>query len=1099
MTVPLSTTIMESTTVNNDVTNDGKKKINSITIPFPASVPFDSTERIAYWTGARVRSTFIDYFCGGNGHVFVPSSSTVPLDDPTLLFANSGMTQFKPIFQGVIDPAAPFAKLRRAANSQKCIRAGGKHNDLEDVGKDVYHHTFFEMLGNWSFGDYFKREAIEMAYRLLTEVFAMPKERLYVTFFAGNEKLGLPRDDEAAQIWAEMGIPEDHILPFGMKENFWEMGEQGPCGPCSEIHFDRIGGGRDASSMVNADDPDVLEIWNLVFMQYNREADGSLRPLPSKHVDTGAGLERITSVLQCKRSNYDTDLFAPLFAAIHAGCPESVGPYKGRVGKEQDLDGVDMAYRVVADHIRTLTFAISDGGIPSNEGRGYVLRRILRRAIRYSHEKLHAPPGFFPTLSATVIKEFGDAFPELTRASNLVLKVLTEEEVAFRRTLERGLLQFNRFISETSNGHSNKNVLLGGEAAWRLYDTYGFPLDLTKLLAEERGMSVDEAGYAMCQAEARQLSRNSNSASAMDDPHATVRIDVHVADELEKKHKVPPTDDSPKYDREQAVMKEAAKILAFVYQGSVHTALNLNSNGGKNAVDGESLLSVKADEPFGIVLDRTNFYAEEGGQQADRGTLTLQLHNREEVTFDVVTVQVARGYVLHIGHLRQSDNTMRFEGGSLVSGSVILAAAYDQQRRAGLRRNHTATHALNHALKTVLCGQDEGSNSSNLDQRGSLVAPDRLRFDFAFNGTLGGDHLQAVSDRVNNVIAKNWPVSTAIVPLSQAKEISALRAVFGETYPDPVRLVAILPSTKVDEKDRITLDDILTAPKDSRWHQYSIELCGGTHVASSGDMGSFVIVQEGAIAKGIRRIVALTGPAAEESQHRLQELTEQIKAFARSVKANSATSLAQVESHESNLRDLTKDLDEAAVDAVAKANLRDALAEVRRSLTDSAKSLKTAIAKQAVDHIQALLSNLKTSQKSEIQKGVVLVTELDKGLGDNQKALLAAVQAAIKCGCRIALVYAQDHVSRRLIYQAMTQNTNPNETSISAVLVAKTFGDAYVDAVKELLPQGASAKCGGSQDVSQGSAPLPPFSSNDDNATIAEAFQKAGNAVRSLA
>ena len=397
--------------------------MSSIKAPFAPEIPFTSKERTAYWTVSRVRQTFLDYFCQEHQHTFIPSSSTIPHEDPTLLFANSGMTQFKPIFQGVIDPSAPLAKLTRAANSQKCIRAGGKHNDLEDVGKDVYHHTFFEMLGNWSFGNYFKKEAIEWAWRLLTEVYGMPKDRLYVTYFEGNDKLGLPVDTEAKELWMKVGVAPEHVLPFGMKENFWEMGETGPCGPCTEIHFDRIGG-RDAGAFVNMDDPDVLEIWNLVFMQFNREADGSLKPLPAKHVDTGAGLERVTSVLQDKRSNYDTDVFVPIFAAIQA--VTGARPYTGKVGKAEDVDGVDMAYRVIADHIRTLTFAISDGGIPSNEGRGYVLRRILRRAIRYAHEKLHAPPGAFATLVDVVVDNFGDAFPELRKAPHVVKEVLRE-------------------------------------------------------------------------------------------------------------------------------------------------------------------------------------------------------------------------------------------------------------------------------------------------------------------------------------------------------------------------------------------------------------------------------------------------------------------------------------------------------------------------------------------------------------------------------------------------------------------------------------------------------------------------------------------------
>lgn len=352
---------------------------------------------------------FLDYFIKKRDHQYVHSSSTIPLDDPTLLFANAGMCQFKPVFVGTIDPNSDMAKLKRAVNSQKCIRAGGKHNDLDDVGKDVYHHTFFEMLGNWSFGDYFKREICTWSWELLTKVYGIPTERLYVTYFGGDNESGLEPDLEARDIWLELGVGETRILPGDMKDNFWEMGDQGPCGPCSEIHYDRIGN-RDAAHLVNMDDPDVLEIWNLVFMQFNRESDRSLRPLPNKHIDCGMGFERLVSVIQNKRSNYDTDLFGPLFAAISNGT--GVRPYSGLVG-EDDSEGIDMAYRVLADHARTLTIALSDGGRPDNVGRGYVLRRILRRAVRYASEKLHAKPGFFASLVTTVVELLGDTFPEV--------------------------------------------------------------------------------------------------------------------------------------------------------------------------------------------------------------------------------------------------------------------------------------------------------------------------------------------------------------------------------------------------------------------------------------------------------------------------------------------------------------------------------------------------------------------------------------------------------------------------------------------------------------------------------------------------------------
>ena len=413
----------------------------------------------------------------------VPSSSVVPLSDPTLLFANAGMNQYKSIFLGTVDPQSDFADLKRAVNTQKCIRAGGKHNDLDDVGKDSYHHTFFEMLGNWSFGDYFKKEAITFSWELLTKVYGLDPDRLYVTYFEGDKAGGLDPDTEARDYWKAVGVAEDHILTGNMKDNFWEMGDQGPCGPCSEIHYDRIGG-RNASSLVNQDDPNVLEIWNNVFIQYNRESDRSLKSLPNKHVDTGLGYERLVSVLQNKSSNYDTDVFTPLFETISQ--ITGARPYKGLFG-DDDKDGIDTAYRVVADHVRTLTFAISDGATPNAEGRGYVVRRVLRRGARYARKYLNTDIGaFFSKIVPTLVRQMGEMFPEIRRKESEVKEILDEEEQSFAKTLDRGERQFETYAQKSKLQDIKK---LHGADVWRLYDTFGFPVDLTRLMCEERGLS----------------------------------------------------------------------------------------------------------------------------------------------------------------------------------------------------------------------------------------------------------------------------------------------------------------------------------------------------------------------------------------------------------------------------------------------------------------------------------------------------------------------------------------------------------------------------------------------------------------------------------
>jgi len=752
------------------------------------------------WPSAKIRQTFLDYFATRRDHTIVPSAPCVPLDDPTLLFANAGMNQFKPIFLGQVDPASPLAALTRAADTQKCIRAGGKHNDLEDVGKDTYHHTFFEMLGNWSFGDYFKTEAIEYAYDLLVNVYQLPAGHLYATYFGGDEALGLEADLEARDLWLRY-LPPERVLPFGSKDNFWEMGDVGPCGPCTEIHFDRLGAtGRDAAGLVNADDPNVIEIWNLVFIQYNREASG-LTPLPNKHVDTGMGFERVASILQDKTSNYDTDIFVPIFDAISnaTGCR----PYSAKIGKD-DTDGVDLAYRVVADHIRTLTFAITDGAVPSNDGRGYVLRRILRRAVRYGQQFLKGKTGFFADLIDPLVAQMSEAFPELASKKDFVKEIVLEEEQSFSRTLDRGIERFKKMSEDVG-----ADRVLSGKDAFFLYDTMGFPLDLTQLMAEERDMTVDVTGFEQAMAEAKEISRRdrANRSGLGGKP---LVLEAFETDALQKDG-VQATDDSPKYVWHKDI-EATVKAIFAADKGFLRVTTDVD--------DGT---------PIGIILDRTSYYAEAGGQVADTGKLVLG-----SSSFEVLDCQVFAGFVMHKGVVEAG----KFSVGDQISVSV------DYTRRSRIAPNHTMTHVLNFALREVL--------GDSVDQKGSLVDPSKLRFDFSNTKALSEDQVRQVETICQEKVASKLSVHTKVVSLASAKAIHSLRAVFGEVYPDPVRVVSIGQD----------VDALVSDPENETWRALSIEFCGGTHLTNTSEATNFALLEEGAIAKGIRRVVGVTGDAA---------------------------------------------------------------------------------------------------------------------------------------------------------------------------------------------------------------------------------------------
>ncbi|KAI5786445.1 alanyl-tRNA synthetase [Peziza echinospora] len=831
------------------------------------------------WSAVRVRDTFLSYF-EKHGHTFVPSSSVVPLSDPTLLFANAGMNQYKAIFLGTVDPASDFASLKRAVNTQKCIRAGGKHNDLEDVGKDSYHHTFFEMLGNWSFGDYFKKEAIEMSWELLTKVYGIEPDRLYVTYFGGDEEGGLEPDYEAKDLWKSVGVAEDHILPGNMKDNFWEMGDQGPCGPCSEIHYDRIGG-RNAAHLVNQDDPNVLEVWNNVFIQFNRESDRSLKSLPNKHVDTGMGFERLVSVLQDKLSNYDTDVFTPIFDRIQQ--ITGARKYAGKFGDE-DVDGIDTAYRVIADHVRTLSFSIADGGIPNNEGRGYVVRRILRRGARYARKYFDVPIGnFFSQIVPTLVLQMGEMFPELKKKEADIKEVLDEEEESFARTLDRGEKMFAHYAEQAKLHDSRK---LNGADVWRLYDTFGFPVDLTRIMAEESKLEIDEKEFEAAQHASKEASKSKKKAGG----EVLLALDVHDLGKLETMSSVPKTDDSYKYERGNIT----SRVKAIYHGKEFH----------------ESTQTLPEGAQIGLILDKTNFYAEQGGQENDTGRILID----GKAEFEVDNVQVYAGYVLHTGYIKYGALSIRDE----------VLCEYDELRRWPIRNNHTGTHVLNYALREVL--------GDTIDQKGSLVAAEKLRFDFSHKSGLSPAELERVENISTEYIRQNLKVYAKDVPLAIAREIEGVRAVFGETYPDPVRVVSV----------GVEVEELLRNVKNPDWKKVSVEFCGGTHVNKTGDIKDLVIIEENGIAKGIRRIIAVTGNDAHAVQRVAEEFGKRIAALEK---------MPSGPAKEQEVKSIQVDFNNLTISAVTRAQQKERIAKIVKTALDEQKTKQKAELKQAADTI----------------------------------------------------------------------------------------------------------------------------------------------------
>jgi alanyl-tRNA synthetase len=776
---------------------------------------------------SKVRQTFLDFF-RSKGHEIVPSAPMVVKNDPTLMFNNSGMAPFKDLFLG----NAPI-KFPRVADTQKCLRVSGKHNDLEEVGVDTYHHTMFEMLGNWSFGDYFKKEAITWAWELLTEVYKIEKSRLYVTVFEGSADDGLDFDQEAYDIWKQF-IPEERILRGNKKDNFWEMGDMGPCGPCSEIHYDgrsleeiaKIPG----ASRVNNDDPQVIEIWNNVFMEFERKADGSLVKLPKQHVDTGMGFERLVRVLQGKQSNYDTDVFKPVIDKLEELSGHRYKPENEEAHKKQLI--INIAMRVIADHIRAISFSIADGQLPSNTGAGYVIRRILRRAIRYGYQSLNLKEPFMFRLVPVLANQMGHAFPELVSQKLLIEKVIREEEMSFFRTLENGLKRIDQVCANTIK---EKKQVVDGAIVFELYDTYGFPVDLTSLIARGYGLSIDEAGF---QSELEKQKNRSRVATAVD------------------------TGDWLLVEGRKA--EEGGRT--FVGYKTLESEVRIIQY---------RKVKAKGKEQFQLVLDKTPFYAESGGQVGDVGIL-----ESPNETIKISDTKKENGIIIHFADKMPENFTQTF------------IARVNAERRQLTENNHSATHLLHAALRKVL--------GTHVEQKGSLVNEEHLRFDFSHFSKVTDEEIAEIEAIVNQKIRENIVSDIKEMSIDDARKLGAM-ALFGEKYGDVVRVV--------------TFDK-----------NYSIELCGGTHVPATGQIGLFKIASEGAVAAGIRRIEAITSVKAEQffneqsaTLHELKVLLKNPKDVLKSVQGLMEENTALQKQIEQMLREKAK---------VIKKKLEDSIVEV---------------------------------------------------------------------------------------------------------------------------------------------------------------------------
>jgi alanyl-tRNA synthetase len=761
-------------------------------------------------TANEIRDSFKKFF-ESKQHAIVPSAPMVIKDDPTLMFTNAGMNQWKDIILGTRDPEP-----RRRADTQKCLRVSGKHNDLEEVGHDTYHHTMFEMLGNWSFGDYFKEGAIDMAWEYLVDVLKLNPADLYVTVFEGSPEENIPRDDEAAKYWAKH-VPEDHIINGNKHDNFWEMGDTGPCGPCSEIHVDsrtpeqRAASGKSGRELVNQDDPQVIEIWNLVFMQFNRKADGSLEKLSMNVIDTGMGFERLVRMLQGKHSNYDTDIFQPIIKAEQqiTGLKyttfeeENLGDPRNNLGNPRQ-DEINVAMRVCADHLRAVSFSIADGQLPSNAKAGYVIRRILRRAVRYAYTFLGQKDGFLHKLVPTLVAEMGDAFPELKAQQQLITKVIKEEEESFLRTLDKGIGMLSDAMDQLK---AEGKTELDGVQAFRLFDTYGFPLDLTELICRENGFTVNEEQFDVEMQKQKERARNAAAVENSDWTELATGEQQFVG-----------------YD----YTEYECHILRY------------------------RKVTQKKNEFYELVLDYTPFYGEMGGQVGDCGVLV-----NEAETVEIIDSKRENNQTVHIVKQLPKDPTAQF------------MACVDTDKRDASAANHTATHLLDYALKQVL--------GDHVEQKGSYVSPDTLRFDFSHFEKVNDEQIRAVERMVNDLIRQDIQLDEhRDVPFEEAKKLGAI-ALFGEKYGDKVRVVRFGPSC---------------------------EFCGGIHASATGKIGFFKIISESSVAAGIRRIEAKTGKECEELLYKTEDMLKVVRNFFNNAKDLQGVIAKYVEEHDSMKKDI---------------------------------------------------------------------------------------------------------------------------------------------------------------------------------------------------